>query len=176
MPTIVKTASNAVFSIDWNTWQPRERAVLTFIDDRERLLLIFKKRGLGAGLYNAPGGRIEPGESEEEAAVRETQEELHVTPAGLVKAGILNFVFVDGYSLHCQVFTASNYTGTPTETDEARPFWCSKEKIPYGQMWADDRIWIPLMLEKRSFFAQFIFDEQVMLWHNLTLTGSSTSL
>ncbi|RKX74483.1 MAG: NUDIX hydrolase, partial [Spirochaetes bacterium] len=56
------------------TWKPVEEAVLCFIRDRkeEKVLLIHKKTGLGAGLINAPGGRIDPGETPEEAAVRET--------------------------------------------------------------------------------------------------------
>ena len=46
-------------------WKPVEEAVLCFVRDREnrRVLLIHKKTGLGAGLINAPGGRIEKGES-----------------------------------------------------------------------------------------------------------------
>jgi len=161
------TTSGAAFSIDWESWTPRESAVLTFIEEGDQLLLIFKKRGLGSGMYNAPGGRIEPGETELEAAVRETEEELCVTPSNLKKAGILDFAFTDGYSLRCHVFIASSYSGTPKETDEAKPFWCSKDAIPYGEMWADDRIWIPLMLENKLFTSQFIFDDKVMLWHLL---------
>jgi len=167
MNVALTTTAGTPFSISWDAWQPQERAVLTFIDEGERLLLIYKKRGLGSGLYNAPGGRIEPGESAQDAAVRETREELCITPVNLIPAGQLDFVFTDGYSLRCHVFKASGYSGTPAETDEARPFWCRKDAIPYGEMWADDRIWIPLMLENRPFKAQFIFDNRVMLWHLL---------
>jgi 8-oxo-dGTP diphosphatase len=169
MHVTLNTTSGTPFSIDWESWTPQESAVLTFIEEDDQLLLIFKKRGLGSGLYNAPGGRMEPGETELEAAIRETEEELCVTPSNLRKAGILNFAFVDGYSLRCHVFSASSYSGTPTETDEAQPFWCRKDAIPYGRMWADDRIWIPLMLEGRPFTSRFIFDDKVMLWHLLQL-------
>lgn len=37
----------------------------------ERVLLMRKKRGVGAGLYNGPGGKVEPDESPRECAVRE---------------------------------------------------------------------------------------------------------
>jgi len=161
------TASGAPFSIDWGAWVPTDTAVLTFIRRDGQLLLILKKRGLGSGKFNAPGGRLEPGETPEQAAVRETQEEVGLTPTGLCPAGRLDFAFVDGYSLRCHVFTASGHTGTLTETDEAAPFWCPEDDIPYGKMWSDDRIWLPLLLDAKPFHAAFIFDRDLMLWHLL---------
>ena len=125
------------------------------------------KSVLGTGKFNAPGGRIEPGETPEAAAVRETQEELCVTPTGLRPAGRLYFAFVDGYSLDCHVFTAEDAVGCATETAEAVPFWCAENAIPFGEMWADDRIWMPLLLEQRPFELWSIFDNDLMLWHEL---------
>jgi len=121
MPIKTQTTTGAIFSIDWNIWKPTENAVLTFIEEGDKLLLIHKKRGLGAGLYNAPGGRIDPGETPLQAAIRETEEEVCVTPSHLKKAGVLDFAFTDGYSLHCHVFKTQTYVGTPAETDEATP-------------------------------------------------------
>jgi 8-oxo-dGTP diphosphatase len=167
MPITLKTSGGESFSIDWAAWQPTESAVLTFIEEGDNLLLIHKKRGLGAGLFNAPGGRIDPGETPEQAAVRETEEEICVTPSGLNKAGILDFAFTDGYSLRCHVFKTKVYTGTPAETAEAIPSWFNKDHLPYGRMWSDDRVWIPLMLANRPFTAQFIFEKELMLWHLL---------
>ena len=166
-PLTIQTSCDVPFSIDWSTWIPKERAVLTFVRRNGQLLLIRKKRGLGAGKFNAPGGRIEPGETPEAAAVRETQEELCVTPTGLRPAGRLYFAFVDGYSLDCHVFTAEDAVGCATETAEAVPFWCAENAIPFGEMWADDRIWMPLLLEQRPFELWSIFDNDLMLWHEL---------
>jgi len=161
------TASGAPFSIDWGAWTPTDTAVLTFIRREGQILLILKKRGLGSGKFNAPGGRLEPGETPGQAAVRETREEVGLTPTGLLPAGRLDFAFTDGYSLRCHVFTASGCTGTLTETDEAAPFWCPEDDIPYGKMWSDDRIWLPLLLDAKPFRAAFIFDSDLMLWHTL---------
>ena len=155
--------------IDWEAWVPKDTAVLTFIRRGGEVLLIVKKRGLGAGKVNAPGGRLEADETPEQAAVRETREEVGVTPFSLGLAGRLDFAFTDGYSLRCHVFTAEGCSGTLTETDEAAPFWCPESAIPYGRMWADDRLWLPLMLEGQGFEGQFVFDGDLMLWHQLTL-------
>jgi 8-oxo-dGTP diphosphatase len=155
--------------IDWESWAPKETAVLTFIRRGGELLLIVKKRGLGAGKINAPGGRLEAGETPGQAAVRETQEEVGLTPLGLRPAGRLDFAFTDGYSLRCHVFTADGCAGTLTETDEAAPFWCGEADIPYDRMWSDDRLWLPLMLEGKGFEGRFVFEGDRMLWHRLTL-------
>jgi len=48
-------------------------AILT--DDAGRLLLIKRGHEPGKGLWSIPGGRIEPGETDEEALIREVREE-----------------------------------------------------------------------------------------------------
>jgi 8-oxo-dGTP diphosphatase len=154
---------------DWNTWRPRERGALCFVINSGQILLIHKKRGLGAGKVNGPGGRLEPGETPLAAAVRETQEEVGVTPDGLCEAGVLSFQFCDGYSLHCTVFRADGLTGQLRETDEALPFWAPLTAIPYDGMWADDRLWFPYLLEGRPFAGRFVFDGERMLFHEVGL-------
>ena len=154
---------DSVDGIDWESWTPRETAVLCFIRDGNKLLLINKKTGLGAGKVNAPGGRIEEGEQPRDAAVRETAEETGLTPAGLVKQVILHFQFKDGYSLKGHVYTADSCSGEMTETDEADPFWCSVDEIPFDRMWADDILWVPGMLDGKKMKGWFIFDGDTMV-------------
>ncbi len=62
-----------------------------FIVKDEKILLIEKKRGLGAGKINGPGGKIDPGETPLQAIIRETQEELLITPINPRKLGELWF-------------------------------------------------------------------------------------
>ena len=160
--------------MDWNTWIPRERANLCFIVKHGRILLIRKKRGLGAGKINAPGGKLEPGETALESAVRETREEVGVTPLDLEERGVLHFQFTDGYSLHCVVFLARDLEGEPYETDEADPFWVPLDAIPYHEMWQDDRHWLPAMLEGKLFTAFFTFDGETMLSQRVDLREEIT--
>lgn len=157
--------------IDWPGWTPVDRATLLFVVRGDEILLIRKKRGLGAGKVNGPGGRLHDGEAPLEAAVREVEEELRVTPRGIREHGELRFQFVDGYSIHVWVFRAADCEGTAEETDEAVPLWTALEAIPYGEMWADDVHWLPHLIAGRRFDGRFLFDGDTMLDHSLTVTS-----
>ena len=161
-----------LLDIDWASWQAVDTATLTFVVRQKQILLIRKKRGLGAGKINGPGGRLEGNESILECAIRETQEELCVTPIDPQKFGELQFQFVDGYSIHVHVFRATGCHGTPAETDEAVPIWASLDTVPYDEMWEDDEIWLPHLIAGRSFHGRFIFDSDKMLDHALELIST----
>ena len=152
-----------VTEIDWAAWSAVDTATLLFVIKGGRVLLIRKKRGLGAGKINAPGGRLDPGETAIQAAVREVQEELVITPQQVREVGVHRFQFLDGYSLHVHVFAAEDYVGTPTETEEAIPMWFDVDRIPYEEMWADDALWVPLMLAGTWFDGRWIFDGDAII-------------
>jgi 8-oxo-dGTP diphosphatase len=155
--------------IDWTHWTPQERATLLFVRQADRVLLIRKKRGLGAGKINGPGGRLDGDESPLQCAVREVQEELHVTPTGVQPRGELAFQFVDGYALLVYVFSADGCEGEPQETDEAAPLWSPLDAIPFDQMWADDQLWFPQLLNGQPFAGRFLFDDDTLLGYDLLL-------
>jgi 8-oxo-dGTP diphosphatase len=158
-----------VSEIDWPDWRARDVATLVFVIRGGELLLMRKKRGLGAGKINGPGGRIEAGESADACAVREVQEELCVTPFGLEAVGENAFQFVDGYSIRVFVYRASGCEGVPAETAEGAPLWTPLDDIPYHEMWEDDRLWLPHALAGRRFVGRYIFDGDAMLDHQIDL-------
>jgi len=149
--------------VDWARWSPRERATLLFVVRGGEILLIRKKRGLGAGKINGPGGRLEAGETARACAVREVEEELRVTPFRVRACGELDFQFLDGLSIHVSAFRAGGCSGEPRETAEAIPLWTPIDAIPYEQMWADDPLWLPHLLAERRFAGRFLFDGDRML-------------
>jgi hypothetical protein len=153
--------------IDWAAWSPRDVATLVFVRRGTDLLLIRKKRGLGAGKINGPGGRLDPGETPLACARRELREELLVEGPDLHPHGELRFQFVDGYSIHVHIFLGEQVVGTPTETPEALPIWVPVDAIPYDEMWADDRVWLPLVLAGRTVEGWFLFDGDRMLDHRV---------
>lgn len=150
--------------VDWSTWNPGIHATLMFIITDSRILLIEKKRGLGAGKVNGPGGKIDPGETPLQAVIRETEEELRITPHAPRKIGELRFMMSDCPDIFCHVYRAETYQGTPTETDEAVPLWTPVDQIPYDRMWEDDRHWLPHLLAGTTFDGRFVFERESMRW------------
>jgi|SRR6478672_2355967 8-oxo-dGTP diphosphatase len=150
-------------AFDWSNWHPKELATLCFVRQDSRVLMIRKKRGLGAGKINGVGGKLEKGETPHAGVVREAQEELGITPRDARKRGELHFQFLDGYSLSCTVFVASQFDGTPIETEEAEPLWFDVADLPFKEMWQDDELWLRQALDGKTFRGFFVFDGQKML-------------
>lgn len=167
--TIMKKSNRQDYSVKQidSEWSAVDRATLLFVMRDGQVLLIRKKRGLGAGKINGPGGKLDKGETPLQAAVREISEELCVTVSSATFFGELRFQFVDGYSIHVYVFMSDSYSGNPTETAEAIPLWCGVDDIPYDEMWADDRIWLPRVLAGESVDGRFVFDGDIMLEHDV---------
>ena len=155
--------------IDWSAWQPSERAVIVYITDRERqkVLLIMKKTGLGKGKVNAPGGRLEAGETSLEAAIRECQEEVSLTPLCPEKRTELHFQFTSGYALYGEAFFTDSWEGVPRSSDEADPFWCDLDKLPWENMWEDDKRWLPRAMAGKKLQGFYVFDDDTMLSEKL---------
>ena len=47
-----------------------------------------------------------------------------------------------------------------------------EREMPYGQMWADDRIWYPLILQGRYFEGRFLFDEGNLVGCEMDIEGA----
>ena len=136
---------------------PDVAATLMFVIKGDGILLIRQKRGIGEGLWNGVGGHIEKGETPIMAAIREFKEEVKAEADDIRHTGILDFYIPedDGFSMRVHVFVADTIIGAAKETDEARPQWWDICDIPYGEMWPDDRIWMPHLLAGRSFEGSF---------------------
>ena len=132
------------------------------------LLLAMKKRGFGAGKWNGAGGKVEPGETPLAAAIRETEEEVGVTPKNARKVAELDFFLTHepGFNNYAHVFVATEWDGEPRETEEMRPQWFAISDIPYDQMWGDDKHWLPQLLAGRRFKATYTLDEQDNIVHH----------
>jgi 8-oxo-dGTP diphosphatase len=128
-------------------------------DGTPRVLLGHKKTGLGQGKVVALGGHIDAGESAAEAAVREVKEEsgLVVARSALTAAARLTFLFPaqPSWDMDVDVFTATQWTGEPAETDEIRPQWFPVSALPFDRMWDDAPYWVPRVLAGERLRATF---------------------
>ncbi|AWB95139.1 NUDIX hydrolase [Agromyces badenianii] len=128
---------------------------------RTEVLLGRKKHGLGMGYFVAPGGKLEPGESATDAAVREVFEEsgLSVAAADLEPRGVLSYLFPhrESWSQESNVFVCRRWTGVPEASDELDPEWFDVREVPLGQMWDDASRWLPEVLSGGRVRRTFVF-------------------
>ena len=143
--------------------RPTKQATLCVICNEDEILLAMKKRGFGVGKYNGFGGKVNPGETIEEAVVRELEEEsgLCAKVEDVQKVAELDFYFPykpeGDQTVH--VYLVRKYSGVPHETDEMAFEWFTRDTIPYDRMWDDDKYWLPLVLAGKKVEATFIFKE-----------------
>jgi mutator protein MutT len=138
------------------------RTLLFPIKDGE-ILLAMKKRGFGAGRWNGVGGKLDEGETIEQALVRESQEEIGITPTKYTKVAELDFYggsTDEAWNMYVHAYLCTEWQGTPEESEEMAPKWFSIADIPYDQMWQDDIYWLPIALGGKALRGKFTFDEE----------------
>lgn len=140
---------------------------LCLVKDDTQVLLGMKKRGFGAGYYNGFGGKVEPHETIEAAAIRELSEEAGITAEGVNRVGVLLFTFRDepALELEMHIFKVDSYMGEIVESDEMKPQWFNIADIPYNHMWTSDVAWFPLFLSGKKFTGSFHFDSPASREH-----------
>lgn len=134
---------------------------LCIVHQEDRVLLGMKKRGFGEGRWNGFGGKVEEGESVEEAMLREIEEEAGLKLTAFEKRGVLEFHYPEEDSkIHeVHLFCATEFEGEPIETEEMRPAWFATHEVPFDVMWPDDQYWFPLFLQGKKFNARFLFQD-----------------
>jgi 8-oxo-dGTP pyrophosphatase MutT (NUDIX family) len=155
---------------------PLRQASLCFLLREGDILLARKKRGFGIGKWNGVGGKPEPGETIEQTAIREAEEEIGVTPCGLRRVATLDFLFpqtpeYEGWDQQVCVYVAADWTGEPIETEEVAPRWFARDAIPYEAMWADDLYWLPYLLRGIPVYGQFLYDDPNTIREYLLIEG-----
>ena len=139
-------------------------------DGEPEVLLDLKKRGFGQGKWNGIGGKVDAGETVVEAAKREVAEEIGVVVGSLEPVACLTFYFLPpesdpDWSQEVHVFLTRSWCGKPGESREMRPQWHAYGDVPYGEMWADDRHWLPRVLRGERLDAVFTFSNAETIVH-----------
>lgn len=136
--------------------------VLNFLVKGNKILLAEKKRGFAEGKLNGVGGKLEKGETPDKAMLRETQEEIFVTVTRFEKVGEIEFdEFYKGKKENnlMHVYFTYEWIGKPKESDEVKPMWINRNKIPFNRTLPDDVYWLPHVLAGEKIKGYFHFDE-----------------
>lgn len=152
----------------------RLQTVLIFLIKEGQVLLAQKAKGHGPGKWNGAGGIMQPNETPNAAARRKAREELGVSIMNITEAATLRFEqtpYVDQHSeSDVTVFLCDEWQGEPSESDELQNLtWFTYDDVPYNDMWADDRLWLPQVLSGDRILGRFTFnDKNEVISHSLT--------
>jgi 8-oxo-dGTP diphosphatase len=136
--------------------------VFRSVAGRREVLLGLKHQGFGTGRIVALGGKLEPGETPAQAAVREVAEEsgLLVEEADLGFLGEVTWDFPvnPAWNMRAWIFTADRFTGDAGPSDEITPEWFPVTAPPWDGMWEDAAYWLPRVLAREPFRADIVLD------------------
>jgi len=138
-------------------------STILFPIKNDQILLSEKRRGHGKGLLNGYGGKIKPGESILDGAIREFYEEsgVIITNANTEKVAIIHFFRDNKPTFECHVFFVHDWQGDFLETEEmALPQWYPVDTVPFDRMWDSDKVWLELILKGEKITAKAFYDKE----------------
>jgi 8-oxo-dGTP diphosphatase len=117
------------------------------VDATGRVLLARRPEGKKlAGLWEFPGGKMNPGEAPEAALVRELNEELGI---GVDPAHVAPFSFAshayDGFHLLMPLYLCRRWSGQPTAREGQALAWVAPDRLVEYPMPPADRPFIPML-------------------------------
>ena len=93
-----------------------------------KVLITQRSKGSLKGLWELPGGKIEPNETHEEALVREIEEELLFTIQPHTFLETIEYQYPD-FHLTMHVYICSIENGTPSLTEHSSMMWVSAHEL-----------------------------------------------
>jgi 8-oxo-dGTP diphosphatase len=122
-------------------------AACALVDVDGRVLLARRPEGKKmAGLWEFPGGKLNPGETPEQALIRELKEEIgiDVTTACLAPFAFASHAY-EGFHLLMPLFLCRRWKGIPTPRENQTLAWVRAQKLGDYEMPPADKPLIPLL-------------------------------
>ena len=146
-------------------------ATLCYVRQSDKTLMIHrvkKQNDMHAGKWNGLGGKLEPGETPEECAVREIREESGLVASNPLLKGILTFPMFDAKDdWYAFVFLVHEYEGRLSDSQEGILRWINDSDLLKLALWEGDRIFIPWLDRPGFFSGKFIYQNGELIDHRV---------
>lgn len=139
--------------------------------DGKTLMLhrVKKENDYHEGKYNGVGGKLDPGESPDECAVRETREESGLELVDPVLKGVITFPLFDGIDdWYVFLYVGTQFSGQMIDSAEGNLEWIDDDRLTDIPLWEGDYIFLPWLEGDRFFSAKFNYADGRYVDHTVT--------
>ncbi|MBX3012115.1 MAG: 8-oxo-dGTP diphosphatase [Caldilineaceae bacterium] len=158
-------------------------ATLCYVRQAGKTLMLHrikKANDMHAGKWNGLGGKLLPGETPEQCAIREVQEESGLTLIEPVLRGIITFPGFrqvkesspEGELLtledwYCFLFVSNTFTGELIDSPEGQLAWIADEVLFDLPLWEGDRVFMRWLDQDGFFSGSFRYVNGVLQGHEV---------
>ena len=148
-------------------------ATLCYVRRDGKTLMIHrikKANDMHAGKWNGLGGKLDPGESPEECAVREIYEEAGLKVHNPLLKGFLTFPrFAKDEDWYVFVYVVKDFEGELIDSPEGDLRWVNDADLTSLNLWEGDPIFLPLLDQPGVFSGKFIYKDGRLVSHEIVL-------
>lgn len=131
-----------------------------------------KTNDIHAGKWNGLGGKLDPGESPEECALREVFEESGLRARNPQLKGFLTFpAFSKDEDWYVFVFLYEDFEGELIDSPEGNLRWVENSKLVELNLWEGDPIFLSWLDRKGTFSGKFVYQDGRLVSHSFVLYG-----
>ena len=144
---------------------------LVYLQRNQQTLMLHrvkKEQDYHEGKWNGLGGKLEPGETPEECAIREVKEESGLDLVNPKLRGIITcpmFDQVDDWYVY--LFRGTTFTGDLIDSPERNLDWIDDDNLLNLNLWEGDYIFLKWLDQDRFFSAKFIYENKQLTDHTV---------
>lgn len=146
-------------------------ATLCYVRKNGKTLMLHrvkKENDIHQGKWNGLGGKLEPGETPEECAIREIREEAGLNATSLKLKGFLTFPgFANDEDWYAFVFVVEEFKGELIDSAEGNLRWIPDEELRNLNLWEGDHLFLPWLDEPGLFSAKFVYSDGKLVSHGV---------
>jgi 8-oxo-dGTP diphosphatase len=144
---------------------------LVYLQRNQQTLMLHrvkKEQDYHEGKWNGLGGKLEPGETPEECAIREVKEESGLDLVNPKLRGIITFPMFDQVDdWYVYLFTGTTFTGDLIDSPEGNLDWIDDDNLLNLNLWEGDYIFLKWLDQDRFFSAKFIYENKQLTDHTV---------